>query len=69
MNGLLLNTLHDKAFERQALTITEDCEIKIPSSLKTKNTSEFIQTNFIAFEGKTIHLPDKFLPNKGFLNP
>ena len=67
MNGLLLNTLHDKAFEHGLLTITEDYEIKISSSLKTKNTSEFIQTNFIAFEGKTIHLPDKFLPNKEFL--
>ncbi len=67
MNGLLLNALHDKAFENGLITITEDYTIKVSSLLKKKNMPEAIQQNFIDFEGKQIHLPDKFLPAKEFL--
>lgn len=67
MNGLLLNALHDKAFENGLITIAEDYTIKISSSFKKKNVSESIKQNFIDFEGKQIHLPDKFLPAKEFL--
>ena len=67
MNGLLLNALHDKAFENGLITITEDYIIKVSSLLKKKEIPESIQQNFIDFEGKKIHLPDKFLPSREFL--
>jgi len=67
MNGLLLNALHDKAFENGLITIAEDYSIKVSSLLKKKNVSESIMQNFIDFDGKQIHLPDKFLPGKEFL--
>lgn len=67
MNGLLLNALHDKAFENGLITITEDYVIKVSSLLKKRDVPESIQQNFIDFEGKKIFLPDKFLPAKEFL--
>ena len=67
MNGLLLNALHDKAFENGLITINEDYTIRISSLLKKKNMPESVQQYFIDFEGRQIHLPDKFLPSKEFL--
>ena len=67
MNGLLLNALHDKAFENGLITITEDYSIKISSLLKDKNAPESIEQLFLCYEGKQIFLPDKFRPSKEFL--
>ena len=67
MNGLLLNALLIRLFANGLITITEDYTIKVSSLLKKKNIPESIQQNFIDFEGKQIHLPDKFLPSKEFL--
>ena len=66
-NGLLLNALHDKAYESGLITITQDYKIKVSTLLKKKNAPESIQTNFIDLDGKQIHLPEKFLPSKEFL--
>lgn len=67
MNGLLLNALHDKAFENGLITITEDYSIKISSLLKNKDAPESIEQLFLSYEGKQIYLPDKFRPSKEFL--
>ena len=68
MNGLALNALHDKAFEVGLITIDADTyKIKISLSLNKKNVPSSIKDNFFDYEGKEILLPDKFLPDKGFL--
>jgi putative restriction endonuclease len=68
MNGLCLNALHDRAFDKGLITISaDDYCIKVSSKLKTKNTIESIKQNFMRWEGKAILLPDKFLPSKIFL--
>jgi len=68
MNGILLNALHDKAFDGGLITISaEDFTIKISSKLKIKNAPESIEQNFIQLEDKVIHLPDKFSPAREFL--
>ena len=65
MNGLLLNALHDKAFDAGLITIgADDYKIKISSQLKTKNAPESIKQNFFEYEGREINLPDKFLPER-----
>lgn len=67
-NGLCLNALHDKAFDNYLITISaNDFTIRISSKLKSKNTPDSIEQNFIKYENKTINLPDKFLPSKEFL--
>jgi putative restriction endonuclease len=69
MNGLALNALHDKAFEHGLITIEADnYKVKVSSLFKKKNLSLSIKQNFLDYEGKEIILPDKFLPEKEFLN-
>lgn len=67
-NGLCLNALHDKAFDKGLITVSsKDYTIKISSRLKKKDCGESIQYNFLELEGKQIILPDKFLPDKEYL--
>ncbi|MGV3539061.1 MAG: HNH endonuclease [Rufibacter sp.] len=65
-NGLVMNALHDKAFETGLLTITPDYQIKIsPSLRKSRNAHDDF---FLKYDNKNIILPSKFLPNKEFLD-
>ena len=64
-NGLCLNALHDKAFDKGFITIlAKDYSIKVSSKFKRKNLVEYTNYSFLKLEGKQINLPDKFLPAK-----
>lgn len=65
-NGLCLNALHDKAFDKGYITVKPNGQILISKELK-KNNSDIIKMNFLCYEGQMIHLPEKFLPDKIFL--
>jgi len=65
-NGLCLSALHDRAFDQGLITVTPDWKIRISKSLShSKNT--FCKMAFLALEGKSISLPEKFMPSKEFL--
>jgi putative restriction endonuclease len=65
-NGLCLNAFHDKAFDRGLMTITPDFKIKIsPKILIKPNASTGIW--LANFEGKSIIVPDRFVPVGEFL--
>ncbi|MET3977633.1 putative restriction endonuclease [Mucilaginibacter sp. UYP25] len=66
-NGLALNTLHDKAFDRGLITITEDLKIKVSSVLMNISNIQSIKDNFIAYDGKSLIEPKKFFPDVEFL--
>ena len=66
-NGLCLNALHDKAFDRGLITLSHDYKIVV-----SKELSECVMDNetyswFHSYEGKQIILPNKFLPDKNFI--
>jgi len=65
-NGLALNTLHDKAFDRGLITVTEDLTIKV-SSILVNSSVPSIQDNFAAYDGRSLISPKKFSPNIEFL--
>jgi putative restriction endonuclease len=65
-NGIAINALHDKAFESGMLTITTDFKIKISSTL-LKQQNETARKFFHDYEGKSIILPSRFLPDLNFL--
>jgi putative restriction endonuclease len=68
MNGLCLNALHDKAFDRFLITISaDDYTIRVSKKLKLKNAPASMNQNFLNLEGMTIQLPNKFLPSKELL--
>lgn len=66
-NGLCLNSLHDKAFDQGLVTITQDFLILISNELKNAEMDDKTQEWFISYDHKRIHLPDKFLPGKNFI--
>jgi len=66
-NGLALNCLHDKAFDKHLITITEDLKIKISSKFLKYKEVLSIKQNFIDYDGKEIIRPEKFYPDIEFL--
>ncbi len=66
-NGLCMNALHDKAFDKGLMTITPD--YKILFSEKVLNSKSLLsEVFFIPFQKKAISLPQRFLPDKKFLD-
>jgi putative restriction endonuclease len=64
-NGLCLNALHDKAFDKGFITITLGFEVKVSDKLK-KGHSE--SNGFlISFDAKKITLPQRFFPAREFI--
>lgn len=66
-NGLCLNAIHDRAFDRGLITITTDYEIKLSSILKKLKNSKAKETFFYQYESKKIELPNRFSPAADFL--
>ena len=66
-NGLCLNALHDKAFDKGLITVTPEYKIKNSHSLKKNRESREYQDFFLRFENQVIMLPEKFLPDRKFL--
>ncbi|ELA08814.1 restriction endonuclease [Moraxella macacae 0408225] len=67
-NGLCLNNLHDKAFDRGLITVDFDYTIKVSSYLQDLQSDESLHKFFFDFDKKPIILPKRFLPNKEFLD-
>lgn len=67
-NGLCLNPIHDKAFDRGFITITPDFRVKISKAFKDFENDKAVKDFFVKFENQAIKLPDKFLPSKEFLD-
>ena len=63
-NGLSLNALHHEAFDNGIFTIDTDYKILISKVAKERYTSEVFGDYFAKYEGKTITLPERFLPSK-----
>lgn len=63
-NGLSLNTLHHEAFDNGIFTIDTDYRILVSKTAKECYTSEVFNDFFVKYEGKTIILPERFLPSK-----
>jgi putative restriction endonuclease len=66
-NGLCLNVIHDRAFDRGLLTITPDYTVKLSSSIKALQDDEATENLLFRYEGTQIVLPDKFIPDLHFL--
>lgn len=66
-NGLCMNLLHDKAFEIGLIGITSEYRIKLSPAISSVESDEAIEKFFLPFENKEILLPQKFLPDKKFL--
>lgn len=66
-NGLCLNAIHDRAFDRGLITITPDYHIKISSKIKPKSANNASKIFLLNYDGVKISLPSRFKPNPDFL--
>ena len=66
-NGLCLNSLHDKAFDKGLITIDDNYRIVISKQIINAKMDDKTRTWFMSYEGQKIDLPDKFIPEKRFL--
>jgi putative restriction endonuclease len=66
-NGLCLNAIHDKAFDLGLITIDNQYKIKLSSKVKATNGNIAMTEFFEKYEGKSIFMPDKFIPTVTFL--
>jgi putative restriction endonuclease len=63
-NGLCLCALHDRAFDRELVSIDRDCTLLISRKLKKTNPAPLHQVGFLALEGQKVLLPGRFLPSE-----
>jgi putative restriction endonuclease len=67
-NGLCLNAIHDRAFDRGLLTVTPEYKVMLSASIrKSAGRSEAVQHLLTRYDGEKIRLPRKFLPDRSFL--
>jgi putative restriction endonuclease len=66
-NGFALNALHDKAFDKHMITVTEDFKIKISPKFYACKDVPSIKQNFVDYDGKPLIEPRKFYPKAEFL--
>ncbi len=66
-NGLCLNSLYDKAFDKGLLTITSDFRVRFSKKIMEKKSDSINQEFFWQFDNKSIALPDRYLPDTNFL--
>lgn len=67
-NGLCLNAIHDRAFDRGLITITSDFRVKLSSIILENESDVAIQNFLLRYENIEIRLPTKFKPEIDFLN-
>lgn len=67
-NGLCLNALHDRMFDRGMLTITAKYVVKVSKRLTSSKKLGAIAESIFACDGQPIRLPDRFLPDPELLN-
>jgi predicted restriction endonuclease len=66
-NGLCLNVLHDKAFDRGLITVTPELDIKVSNEIMKVRDDPFVSSVLASLDGAKIRLPEKFAPNPSFL--
>jgi putative restriction endonuclease len=62
-NGLCLNALHDCAFDRGFITLSEKLKVEVSPLLKMAPIAPVTKRFLLDYEGTRIRLPERFLPD------
>ena len=65
-NGLCLSAIHDRAFDKGLITLSDAFEIIISDDLKRRD-EPFVQNVLLPLAGKIIELPERFTPDPAFI--
>jgi len=66
-NGICMCALHDKAFDRGLITLADDYKVIVSETIRRLYSEASIQRGFHPYEGSKIQLPDRFVPDKRFM--
>lgn len=66
-NGLCLNPIHDRAFDRGLITITPEYKIVVSRSIKLTRGDGAAKSFLLDYAGRSIRLPNRFRPDPAFL--
>lgn len=62
-NGIALNALYDKAFDRKLISFDENFRLVLSDRIKKQYKDEMVKEYFLEFEGKELEMPYRFLPD------
>lgn len=65
-NGLCLSAIHDRAFDKGLITLTDDFKIVVSKELKRKK-EPFITEVLLPLDGRMIESPERFAPQPEFI--
>lgn len=65
-NGLCLSAIHDRAFDKGLISLTDDFKIIVSEVLKRKN-EPFVVDVLLRLNGRTIEPPERFIPQAEFI--
>lgn len=60
-NGIALNALYDKAFDRHLISFDEDFRLVLSERIKVQAKDEVVQEYFLKVEGRALEPPYRFL--------
>ena len=65
-NGLCLSAIHDRAFDKGLITLTDDFRVVLSGAIRGQ-TETFTRDVFQSIENKIIEIPERFLPQRDFV--
>ena len=65
-NGLCLNALHDRAFDRGIISMADDCSVLVSSQIG-RSANDSVRKWLLDYNGRIISLPSRFQPRPDFL--
>ncbi|MBI5659422.1 MAG: DNA (cytosine-5-)-methyltransferase [Nitrosomonadales bacterium] len=65
-NGLCLSAIHDRAFDKGLITLTDDFKIVVSKELKRKK-EPFVIEVLLPLDGRVIEPPERFAPQAEFI--
>lgn len=66
-NGLCLSATYDAAFDKHLITFDDQYRMVLSKSLHDHCTTKVLKDYFLAFEGKAVVMPSRFLPDQKLL--
>jgi DNA-cytosine methyltransferase len=66
-NGLCLSAIHDRAFDKGLIALTDDFRIVVSAELKRLN-EPFVKEVLVPLNGKQIEFPERFMPSVEFIS-
>lgn len=67
-NGLCLNPIHDKAFDRGFISISPEYKVLVSNYFQEYSKEQAVNDFFFKYQNHKIELPDRFLPSEEFLD-